>query len=216
MPRLRIGVLASGRGSNLQALIDSAEAGKLRGDIVIVLSDVEDAKALERARRAGIEARYIDPRRKGARLSKESEQEYIDALEAFSVDIIALAGFMRILRSGFVRHFEGRILNIHPSLLPSFQGLHAQKQALDYGVKYSGCTVHFVDEGVDTGPIIIQAAVPVREDDTEDTLAARILSEEHRIYAEAINLLADGRLRIEGRSVHVLPEGGSDAGCDQC
>jgi phosphoribosylglycinamide formyltransferase-1 len=216
LPRLRIGVLASGRGSNLQALIDSAEAGKLKADIVIVLSDVEGAKALERARRAGIEARYIDPRRKGARLSKESEQEYIDALEAFSVDIIALAGFMRILRPGFVRHFEGRILNIHPSLLPSFQGLHAQKQALDYGVKYSGCTVHFVDEGVDTGPIIIQAAVPVVEDDTEDTLAARILSEEHNIYAEAINLLADGRLRIEGRSVHVLPEGGSDAGCDQC
>jgi phosphoribosylglycinamide formyltransferase-1 len=215
LSRLRIGVLASGRGSNLQALIDSAEAGRLKGDVVIVLSDVEGAKALERARRAGIQARYIDPRRKGARLSKESEQEYIDALDTFRVDIIALAGFMRILRSGFVRHFEGRILNIHPSLLPSFQGLHAQKQALDYGVKYSGCTVHFVDEGVDTGPIIIQAAVRVLEDDTEDTLAARILSEEHRIYTEAINLLADGRLRIEGRSVHVLPEGGSDAGCDQ-
>jgi phosphoribosylglycinamide formyltransferase-1 len=215
LSRLRIGVLASGRGSNLQALIGSAEAGRLKGDVVIVLSDVEGAKALERARRAGIQARYIDPRRKGARLSKESEQEYIDALDTFRVDIIALAGFMRILRSGFVRHFEGRILNIHPSLLPSFQGLHAQKQALDYGVKYSGCTVHFVDEGVDTGPIIIQAAVRVLEDDTEDTLAARILSEEHRIYTEAINLLADGRLRIEGRSVHVLPEGGSDAGCDQ-
>jgi phosphoribosylglycinamide formyltransferase-1 len=216
LQRLRIGVLASGRGSNLQALIDSQTRGVLEGKVVIVLSDLEDAEALERARRAGIDARYIDPRRKGARLSKESEREYIDTLDEFSVDLIALAGFMRILRSDFVRHFRGRILNVHPSLLPSFAGLHVQQQALDYGVKFSGCTVHFVDEGVDTGPIIIQAAVPVVEGDNSETLAARILQQEHRIYTEAINLFAAGRLKIEGRVVHILPEGGSDAGCDQC
>jgi phosphoribosylglycinamide formyltransferase-1 len=216
LPRLRIGVLASGRGSNLQALIDSQTSGVLEGEVVIVLSDVEDAKALEKARSAGIDARYIDARRKGARLSKESEQEYIDTLDEFRVDLIALAGFMRILRPDFVRHFQGRILNIHPSLLPSFPGLHVQQQALDYGVKFSGCTVHFVDEGVDTGPIIIQAAVPVLEGDTSETLAARILQQEHRIYTEAINLFAAGRLKIESRVVRILPEGGGDAGCDQC
>jgi phosphoribosylglycinamide formyltransferase-1 len=216
LPKLRIGVLASGRGSNLQALIDAGAAGRLKGDVVIVLSDVADAQALERAGRAGIEARYIDPERKGARLSKGSEQRYIEALEQARVDLIALAGFMRILRPGFVRRFRGRILNIHPSLLPSFPGLNVQQKALDYGVKYSGCTVHFVDEGVDTGPIIIQAVVPVLEGDTADSLAERILKEEHRIYAEAINLFADGRLKTEGRVVQVLPEGGKDAGCDQC
>lgn len=216
MPRLRIGVLASGRGSNLQALIDSQTKGVLKGKVVVVLSDVEDAKALEKARNARIDVRYIDPRCKGARLSKESEQQYIDTLDGFRVDLIALAGFMRILRPDFVRHFRGRILNIHPSLLPSFPGLNVQQQALDYGVKFSGCTVHFVDEGVDTGPIVIQAAVPVDEGDTSKALAARILEQEHRIYTEAINLFAAGRLKIEGRVVHVLPEGGSDAGCDQC
>lgn len=214
MRRLRIGVLASGRGTNLQALIDASREGRLLGDVVIVLSDVADATALERARKAGIEARYIDPGRKGARLSKESEARYVEALEASKVDLIALAGFMRILSSEFVRHFRWKILNIHPSLLPAFPGLRAQKQAVEYGVKYSGCTVHFVDEGVDTGPIILQAPVPVLEGDTEESLARRILKEEHRIYAEAINLYAQGRLRIEGRIVHILPEETSHAGSD--
>jgi phosphoribosylglycinamide formyltransferase-1 len=215
LPRMRIGVLASGRGSNLQALIDSEREGRLDAEVALVVSDVEDAQALARARRAGIEARYIDPGPRRAHLSKESEREVIDVLETQRVDLIVLAGFMRILRRDFVRRFGGRIMNIHPSLLPSFPGLKVQKKALDYGVKYSGCTVHFVDEGVDTGPIIVQAAVPVVEGDTEETLAERILKEEHRIYTEAVNLFAAGRLRIEGRVVHVLPERTDDAGGDE-
>jgi phosphoribosylglycinamide formyltransferase-1 len=216
LPRIRIGVLASGRGSNLQALIDSQKEGRLDAEVAIVLSDVEDAQALRRARDAGVEARYINPGRKGARITPESEQKFIHTLDEFRVDLITLAGFMRILGPELVRHFKMRIMNIHPSLLPSFPGLKVQKKAIEYGVKFSGCTVHFVDEGVDTGPIIVQAAVPVLEGDTEDVLAARILKEEHRIYTEAVNLFAAGRLKIEGRAVHILPEGGSDAGCDQC
>jgi phosphoribosylglycinamide formyltransferase-1 len=215
LSRIRIGVLASGRGSNLQAIIDSVKEGRLDAEVAVVVSDVEDAYALDRARSAGIEARYIDPARKGARLSKESERRVIDVLDEFRVDLIALAGFMRILRSDFVRHFSGRIMNIHPSLLPSFPGLKVQMKALEYGVKYSGCTVHFVDEGVDTGPIIIQAAVPVLDGDTEEVLSSRILREEHRIYTEAIRLFAEGRLKIEGRVVHVLPERRDDAGGDE-
>ncbi len=205
MRRLRIGVLASGRGTNLQALIDASREGRLLGEVVIVLSDVASAMALERARKAGIQACYIEPGRKGARLASESEARYIEVLDEARVDLVALAGFMRILSPDFVRHYKLRIMNIHPSLLPSFPGLRAQKQALEYGVKISGCTVHFVDEGVDTGPIIIQAAVPVLEGDTEASLSERILKEEHRIYTEAINLFAQQRLRVEGRIVHVLP-----------
>lgn len=211
--KLRIGVLASGRGTNLQALIDAEREGRLLGKVVVVLSDVPDAQALRRASDAGIPAIYIEPGRAGARLSPESEQKYIEVLESHNVDLIALAGFMRILSKEFVRRFRERILNIHPSLLPSFPGLNAQKQALEYGVKFSGCTVHFVDEGVDTGPIIIQAAVPVLEGDTVETLSERILKEEHRIYVEAINLFAKGRLKLEGRVVRVLPEG-KDADAD--
>ncbi|MGQ9810091.1 MAG: phosphoribosylglycinamide formyltransferase [bacterium] len=203
---LRIGVLASGRGTNLQALIDAEKEGKLLGKVVVVLSDVPDAQALNRARHAGITAIYIDPGRPGARLAAESEQRYIETLRSYEVDLIALAGFMRILSKEFVKRFEGRILNIHPSLLPSFPGLNAQRQALDYGVKFSGCTVHFVNEGVDTGPIIIQAVVPVLDDDTVESLSQRILKEEHRIYVEAINLFAQDRLRVEGRVVHILKE----------
>jgi phosphoribosylglycinamide formyltransferase-1 len=203
LPRIRIGVLASGRGSNLQALIDSVEAGRLQAEIAVVLSDVEGAFALERARRAGIEARYIDPGPKRSRVSDQAETEFIECLDGAGVDLVALAGFMRVLGAGFVRHFKLRIMNIHPSLLPSFPGLEAQRQALNYGVKWSGCTVHFVDEGVDSGPIIIQAAVPVLPDDTAESLSARILKEEHRIYAEAVGLFAEGRLRVEGRKVLV-------------
>jgi phosphoribosylglycinamide formyltransferase-1 len=185
-------------------------------DIAIVISDRPDAVALQRARDAGLDARFVDPRRKGARLSEESEVEIIGLLEASGVDLIALAGFMRILSPRLVRHFSRRILNIHPSLLPSFPGLHVQKKALEYGVKFSGCTVHFVDEGVDTGPIIVQAAVPVLEGDTVEDLARRILREEHRIYAEAVQLFAEGRLEVDGRVVHVLPVRRSDAGADKC
>jgi phosphoribosylglycinamide formyltransferase-1 len=212
LARVRVGVLASGRGSNLQALIDSSRAGRLDAEIAIVISDVADAKALDRARQTGIEARYVDPGVKGARLSVQSENQIIGLLEEFRVDVVALAGFMRILSPGFVRRFKWRIMNIHPSLLPSFPGLRVQKKALDYGVKFSGCTVHFVDEGVDTGPIIVQAAVPVLEGDTEEKLSERILREEHRIYPEAIQLLAEGRLRIEGRVVHILAGRRPDAG----
>lgn len=206
---LRIGVLASGRGTNLQALIDAEREGRLLGKVVVVLSDVPDAQALNRARHAGITAIYIDPGRPGARLAAENEQRYIETLRSYEVDLIALAGFMRILSKEFVKRFEGRILNIHPSLLPSFPGLNAQRQALDYGVKFSGCTVHFVDEGVDTGPIIIQAVVPVLDDDTVESLSQRILKEEHRIYVEAINLFAQNRLRVEGRVVRILKEKGN-------
>jgi phosphoribosylglycinamide formyltransferase-1 len=195
--------------------MDSAKEGRLEAEVAVVLSDVVDAAALARAQRAGVEARYIDPGREGARLTHESEAKFIETLDEFGVGLVALAGFMRILSPEFVRHFKYRIMNIHPSLLPAFPGLKVQKKALEYGVKFSGCTVHFVDEGVDTGPIIIQAAVPVIEGDSEERLAARILEEEHRIYTEAVNLFAEGRLRIEGRVVHVLPEGGGNAGTDQ-
>lgn len=215
MAPLRIGVLASGRGSNLQAIIDSINERRLDAEIVIVISDVRDAQALVRARRAGIRAHYVEPGATRARLGKQNEQAIIDLLEESRVGLIALAGFMRILSPEFVRHFSGRIMNIHPSLLPSFPGLRVQKKALEYGVKYSGCTVHFVDEGVDTGPIIIQAAVPVLEGDTEESLSQRILKEEHRIYTEAIRLFGEGRLKIEGRTVSTQPEGRHDAGADE-
>ena len=209
MARLNVGVLASGRGSNLKALIDAVGRGELDVRLAVVISDVSDARALEIARSAGIEAIYIDPEQKKARMSGAAEQRMIDELKRRDVGLVALAGFMRILSPDFVNAFKMRILNIHPSLLPSFTGLKVQKKALDYGVKFSGCTVHFVDEGVDTGPIVIQAAVPVHDDDTEESLSARILKEEHKIYAEAIRLFAEGRLVIEGRRVIRRPESGA-------
>jgi phosphoribosylglycinamide formyltransferase-1 len=206
LAKLRIGVLASGRGSNLKAIIDAIDRGDLDVELAVVISDVADAKALEIAREAGVDALYIDPEKKKARMTEAAEQRIIDELQSRGVELIALAGFMRILSPGLVGAFKMRIMNIHPSLLPSFPGLRVQKKALDYGVKFSGCTVHFVDEGVDTGPIIVQAAVPIEDDDTVETLSARILKEEHRIYAEAIRLFAEGRLKIDGRRVTLLPE----------
>jgi phosphoribosylglycinamide formyltransferase-1 len=205
--RLRIGVLASGRGSNLQAIIDSSAAGEIDVDVAVVVSDREDAVALARAREADIPAVYVDPGGYRTRLTAEAEQRFIDALDAHRVDVVALAGFMRVLHERFLSRYEGRIVNIHPSLLPSFPGLDAQGQAFEYGVKWSGATVHFVDAGVDTGPIILQAVVPVFDGDTRDSLAARILREEHRIYPEALQLLASGRFRIEGRKVFLTEEG---------
>jgi phosphoribosylglycinamide formyltransferase-1 len=178
----------------------------MEADVVIAISDVETAQALVRARDAGVETRFVEPGPKRAHLSDEAESTIIDLLEEQRVDLVCLAGFMRILGPRLVRRFKWRVMNIHPSLLPAFPGLRVQRKALKYGVKYSGCTVHFVDEGVDTGPIIIQAAVPVLEGDDEEMLAARILKEEHRIYAEAVQLFGEGRLKIEGRVVHVLPE----------
>lgn len=198
---LRIGVLASGRGSNLQAIIDAIEAGELDCRLAVVVSDRADAQALERARKHGIEAVFLDP--KGYPDREAFDRAVLAVLAEHRVELVCLAGYMRILTPTFIRALPGRIMNIHPALLPSFPGLHAQRQALRYGVKVSGATVHFVDEGVDTGPIICQVAVPVREDDAEETLAARILEQEHQLYPRAIRLFAEGRLSILGRRVLV-------------
>lgn len=198
---LRIGVLASGRGSNLQAIIDAIEAGELDCRLAVVVSDRADAQALERARKHGIEAVFLDS--KGYPDREAFDRAVLAVLAEHRVELVCLAGYMRILTATFIRALPGRIMNIHPALLPSFPGLHAQRQALRYGVKVSGATVHFVDEGVDTGPIICQVAVPVREDDAEETLAARILEQEHQLYPRAIRLFAEGRLSILGRRVLV-------------
>jgi len=195
----RIGVLLSGRGSNFAALAESVAAGRIpNARIAIVISNREGAPGVERARQRGIEARVIPS--KG--LEREAyDRQVVAALKEEQVDLVCLAGFMRLLSSYFVAAYRNRILNIHPSLLPAFPGLEAQRQALEYGVKVSGCTVHFVDENLDAGPIVVQAVVPVRDEDTADSLSARILAEEHRIYTEAVRLVLSGRFRIEGRRV---------------
>jgi phosphoribosylglycinamide formyltransferase-1 len=204
--KLRLGVLVSGRGTNLQAIIDSINEGKLLAEIVIVISDNPKAMALERAKIANIPTAYVKPGKKS-----EFEREIIRILEENKVDLIVLAGFMRILSANFVSRFPLRIINIHPSLLPSFPGLEAQRQALEYGVKITGCTVHFVNEIVDGGPIILQEAVPVYDDDTVESLSARILEKEHKILVEAIRLFGENRLKIVGRRVFIDKEG-----IDQC
>jgi phosphoribosylglycinamide formyltransferase-1 len=203
LSKLAIGVLASGRGSNLASIIAAIETGKINGEIKIVLSDQPRAQALVRAREAGIGARAIP--RSDYRTKAEFESALAQALAG--VDLVVLAGFMRLLSPQFVEQFPGKIMNIHPALLPSFPGLDAQKQAVEYGVRFSGCTVHFVDGGMDTGPIILQAAVPVLPEDTPSVLAERILIEEHRLYPEAISLYAQGRLSILGRRVIISEEG---------
>jgi len=194
----RLGILLSGRGSNFEAIADNVAAGKIPAEIAVVISNRPEARGLEVARERGLNAVCIP--------SKGMEREaydrlLIEELKKHRVDLICLAGFMRLLSAMFVREFPFRILNIHPSLLPAFPGLDAQHQALEHGVKISGCTVHFVDENLDAGPIIVQAAVPVLNDDTVETLSARILKEEHRIYTEAINIVLSGKFRIEGRRV---------------
>ena len=199
--RLAVGVLASGRGSNLQAILDAAARPDYPARVALVVSDREQAQALERARARGVPAVWANPKDFGDRTAYDAELRRL--LEGAGVGLVCLAGFMRILTPGFVRAWAGRILNVHPSLLPAFPGLHAQRQALEYGVRVAGATVHFVDEGVDTGPIVLQAGVPVRPDDTEDALAARILAEEHRLYPEAIRLFAEGKLTISGRKVTI-------------
>lgn len=201
---LAVGVLASGRGSNLQALLDACARPEFPARIAVVISDREQAVALERARGAGVEALWVNPKDFGDR--QAFDLALVDELQRHEVGLVCHAGFMRILSPAYVRAFAGRALNVHPSLLPAFPGLHAQRQALEHGVKVAGATVHFIDEGVDTGPIVLQAAVPVERGDTEETLAARILVQEHRLYPEAVELFAQGRLRIEGRRVIVLPE----------
>jgi len=199
--RLRVGVLGSGRGSNLQALLDAAARPGYPARVVVVVSDKERAQALERARAHGVAAVWLNPKDFADRAAYDAALGRL--LEEHRVGLVCLAGFMRILTPELVRAFAGRVLNIHPSLLPAFPGLHAQRQALDYGVKVAGATVHFVDEGVDTGPIALQASVPVQPDDTEESLSARILAVEHRIYPEAVRLFAEGRLRLAGRKVIV-------------
>jgi phosphoribosylglycinamide formyltransferase-1 len=202
---LRLGVLASGRGSNLQAIIDAIEAGRLQARVEVVLSDRADAHALDRGRGHGIKAVFVDPKAYATRDLFDSA--VVGALQAHQVELVCLAGFMRLLTPGFVAEYRGRIMNIHPALLPAFPGLHAQRQALEYGVRVAGCTVHFVDEGTDTGPIVLQATVPVLDDDTAESLSARILVEEHAIYPRAIQLFAEGRLAIKGRRVIILGSG---------
>jgi phosphoribosylglycinamide formyltransferase-1 len=193
-----LGILLSGRGSNFEAIARNVLAGTLPARIALVISNRADASGLERARALGFPARFIPSKGKDR---DAYDNELVAALHESEVNIVCLAGFMRLLGPGFVRAFPGRILNIHPALLPAFPGLEAQKQALDYGVKFTGCTVHLVDEGVDTGPILCQAVVPVLEDDTVETLSARILKEEHRIYSEAIRLMCEDRVRAVGRRV---------------
>jgi phosphoribosylglycinamide formyltransferase-1 len=194
----KLGILLSGRGSNFEAIARNVQAGKIPAEIGVVISNKEEAGGLATARQMGLKAVCIPSKGK----EREAfEQELVAALREHEVDLVCLAGFMRVLTPYFIREFRGRILNIHPALLPSFPGVEAQKQALDYGVKWTGCTVHFVDEGVDTGPVVCQAAVPVLDEDTPETLAARILKEEHRIYTEAICLVVGEKIRIEGRRV---------------
>lgn len=200
-PPLRIAVLGSGSGSNCQSLIDAIAAGTLNAEITGIFSDVEGAPILDRARRHGILCRYLSGAPFKTKIDGEAEARYLEALEACGAEVIVLAGFMRIVKRGMLTAFAGRIVNIHPSLLPAFPGVRSWEQALRYGTKLAGCTVHFVDEGTDTGPIIIQRAVPVLDDDTPETLHARIQVEEHIAYPEALRLIADGRLTIRARRV---------------
>jgi phosphoribosylglycinamide formyltransferase-1 len=198
---LRLAVLASGQGSNLQAIIDAIKEGRLRAVLALVISNKAEAQALERARKHGAPAVFLDPKATPGRDAYDAV--ILEHLRKHDVGLVALAGYMKIVTRVLIDAYANRIMNIHPSLLPSFPGLKAQQQALDWGAKVSGCTVHFVEEGVDTGPIIQQAAVPVLEGDTAESLEARILAQEHRIYPEAIQLFAEGCLTVEGRRVHI-------------
>ena len=198
--KVRVGVLASGRGSNLQAIMDAADAGRLPNvEFAVVLSDNADAYALERAKKHGIAAEFVDPKAYGRR--EDYDGALLARLREHGVNLVLLAGYMRIVGMALVEAYPNRMINIHPALLPAFPGLHVQRKAIEYGVRFSGCTVHFVDGGMDTGPIIIQAVVPVLQDDDEDRLAARILRQEHKIYPEAVKLFSEGRLEVQGRRV---------------
>ena len=197
----RIGVLGSGKGSNFVAIADACTAGKIPATIALVLSDVESAGILGHARERNLPARFIAPGKFRTKLDEEAENAYIQALREANVNLIVLAGFMRVLKGDFLRAFEGRIVNIHPSLLPSFPGLEAWKQALEAGVKVTGCTVHFVDAGVDSGPIIGQQTVPVLDDDTTDTLHQRIHAAEHELYPKCVAALARGDISVKARRV---------------
>ena len=203
MKRVKVGALVSGRGSNLQAIIDNIGTGALSAELTVVISDQADAYALERAKKHNIPAVPVSAKGyKGKR--DEYDALLVKELRKYNVELVVLAGFMRIITPTLLKAFPNRVMNIHPALLPAFPGLHVQKAALEHGVKFSGCTVHFVDEGMDSGPIIIQAVVPILNNDTEDSLSARILKQEHKIYSRAIQLFAEDRLRIEGRRVLVI------------
>ncbi|HSB31489.1 MAG TPA: phosphoribosylglycinamide formyltransferase [Candidatus Sulfobium mesophilum] len=210
MGGLNIGVLASGRGSNFQSIIDAVEGGYIKATVSVLITDKPDAFAIQRAKKHHIECIIMIPKQFS---SKDVYFEKIaDELKSRGVGLVVLAGFMRIVGKPLIDAFRNRIINIHPALLPAFPGLHGQQQAHEYGVKISGCTVHFVDEGMDTGPIIIQAAVPVRDNDTEESLAARILAFEHKIYPEAVRLFSEGRIRLAGRKVEIEATFAADEG----
>lgn len=209
---LRVAVLASGRGSNLQAVIDAIEAGQVHAAIVAVISNKKDAAALERARRHGLPDLFVDPKPFAGRPdSREAyDRALLEVIDRHDAELVLLAGYMKIVTAVLVDAYANRMMNIHPSLLPSFPGLDVQKKAIDWGCKLAGCTVHFVTEGVDEGPIILQAAVPILDRDTPETLAARILEQEHKIYPKAVQLFAEGRLQVDGRCVRI--DGGKPVG----
>ncbi len=199
--KIRLGVLGSGKGSNFVAIADAITAGTIPAEVGVVLSDVEGAGILEHARARNLPAQFIAPGKFRTKLDEESERAFVAALRAAGVDLIVLAGFMRVLKGDFLRAFEGRIVNVHPSLLPSFPGLEAWKQALDHGVKFTGCTVHFVDAGVDSGAIIGQQTVPVLDDDTSESLHQRIHAAEHELYPKCVAAIAAGKIAVAGRRV---------------
>lgn len=199
---LRLGVLASGRGSNLQSILDKIDSGALDAQVVLVLSDNPNAKALERAQSKGIKAIACSPKNFSARL--DYENSLVEHMRKNDVEMVVLAGYMRIVKAPLLEAYPNKVINIHPALLPSFPGLDSQKQALDYGVKITGCTVHFIDAGVDTGPIILQKAVPVLDGDTEETLSARILKEEHKLFPQTLQLISQGKVKIQNRKVLFL------------
>ena len=201
--RTRIGILASGRGSNMEAIIQACQAGTVPGEVVVVFSNRGSAGALETARGLGVEARFMDPKPYGSR--EAYDRALVEALRARGVTLVCLAGYMKLVSKAFIDAFQDRILNIHPSLLPAFPGLGAHRQALDFGVKVSGCTVHLVELAMDAGPIVMQAAVPVLDGDDEERLSDRILAEEHRIYVEAVKAFCEGRVTVRDRHVTVAP-----------
>ncbi len=203
MKKVTLGVLVSGSGSNLQAIIDNIEASRLSAEIKVVISNEPEAYGLVRAENHHIRTMVVNHRDYDSR--EAFDQRLVTALKENGVELVILAGFMRVITPTFLKAFPNRIMNIHPALLPSFPGIHVWRKAIDYGVKFSGCTVHFVDEGTDTGPVIIQSVVPVLDDDDADSLSARILKQEHKIYSRAIQLFAQGRLEITGRRVKILP-----------
>ena len=203
MSRLKIGVLGSGSGSNMQSIVDEIEAGRLDAEVRVVLADVPDAKILDRAKRHGIPCQYLDCAPWKTKLERPAEDRCIQLLKDAGCDTVVLAGFMRIVKPKLLAAFPNRVINIHPAILPAFPGVHSWTQALDYGCKVAGVTVHFVDAGTDSGPILVQKTVPVMEDDTPDTLHARIQVQEHIAYPEALNIIATGNYRIEGRRVRI-------------